>query len=267
LRVKNPSDAKAREAAAGGLRIRRDQDYTAILLDGLRYPWPVVARRAAEALVRLERKDLLLHLIATLEAPDPRLPEQREGVWQVRELVRINHHRNCLLCHAPAKQNTLLRLRDPSLKTLQTLRDEVSKVLREAKLREERENLLAPMPLPNRSFDQGKDTYRGDHEMERILVRVDVTYLRQDFSAMLPVENAAPWPDFQRFDFLVRTRNMPAAEATALRQRLQPGAAGRVSPYQQAALFGLRELTGLEATSALEWRRLLKLPAPIASGE
>jgi len=36
---------------------------------------------------------------------DPRLPitEKKDGkdVTFVRELVKINHHRNCLLCHAP----------------------------------------------------------------------------------------------------------------------------------------------------------------------
>lgn len=157
-------------------------------------------------------------------------------------------------------------MRDANEKVLHRLREDVVKVLRE-KLREERENLFAPMPLPNRSFDQGKDSYRSDHELERILVRVDVTYLRQDFSVMLPVEDAAPWPDFQRFDFLVRTRSMTATEAAALRRRLQPGSAGIFSPYQQAVLYGLREMTGLEATSAAEWRRLLKETAPATSGQ
>ena len=41
-----------------------------------------------------------------LDDPDPRAPvvweENKKRVQEVRELVRVNHHRNCLLCHAPA---------------------------------------------------------------------------------------------------------------------------------------------------------------------
>jgi len=122
------------------------------------------------------------------------------------------------------------------------------------------DNLRAPAPLPNRAFEQGPGGYRNDGDLDHILVRVDVTYLRQDFSALLPVEDAGPWPDFQRFDFVVRTRNLTESEAMALRKRLQPPQEGSLSQYHQAALFGLRELTGREATTPADWRRLLKLP-------
>lgn len=258
-------DAKAREVAARSLRIRREQDYTALLLEGLRYPWPAVARRAAEAFVRLERKDLLPQLVLALEAPDPRLPVQQETGWTARELVRLNHHRNCLLCHPPAHTKVLLHIPpDNKEKIEKILHDRIDKVAKELeKLRTDAEHLIAPVPLPNRSFDH-KSGYGRDRELDHILVRVDITYLRQDFSALLPVEDAAPWPDFQRFDFLVRSRTLTEAEATELRTRTKLQNKGEVSPYHQAALLALRELTGLEATTPAQWRRLLKLPLPPA---
>lgn len=250
-------DQRAREIAARGLKVRREQDYTPILLDGLRYPLPATARRAAEALVRLDRKDLAPQLVAALETADPRLPVQDKNGWQARELVRINHHRNCLLCHAPAHTKAVVQVAQDNKAELRDRMKRAQKALE--KLKDDSENLLAPAPLPNRSFDKDTSSYRREDEMDHILVRVDITYLRQDFSAFLPVEDAAPWPDYQRFDFLVRTRTLSEADATALRKRLQPQQ-GEMTPYQQAALFGLRELTGLEATGAADWRRMLKIP-------
>lgn len=85
-----------RAAAIDGLKSRPERDYTEILLQGFNYPLPDVANRSAEALVKLERKDVLAELIDVLERPDPRLPvaEQRDGkdVITVRELVsRVEH--------------------------------------------------------------------------------------------------------------------------------------------------------------------------------
>lgn len=252
-------DEKTREMAARALKVRREQDYTSILLGGLSYPLPAVARRAVEALVRLKRTDLLPELVAALESPDPRLPFQQKDGLQARELVRINHHRNCLLCHPPAHTRATLRILDGETKV--PGEKKVDRMLKaQEKLKLDTDNLRAPAPLPNRAFEQGSGGYRNDGDLDHILVRVDVTYLRQDFSALLPVEDAGPWPDFQRFDFVVRTRNLTESEAVALRKRLQPPQEGALSHYHQAALFGLRELTGLEATTAADWRRLLKLP-------
>ena len=99
-------ESEIRSAAVGALKMRREADDTDILLEGLKYPWPAVAERSSEAIVKLERNDLVQHLIEVLERPDPRAPYAQElngkKVSLVRELVRINHHHNCLLCHAPA---------------------------------------------------------------------------------------------------------------------------------------------------------------------
>jgi hypothetical protein len=66
----------------------------------------------------------------------------------------------------------------------------------------------------------------------------------------------------QRFDFLVRSRELTEEEAAAYREKLAPRQAGEFSPYRRAALVSLRELTGRDTEPTPEaWRRLLKLPA------
>jgi hypothetical protein len=58
---------------------------------------------------------------------------------------------------------------------------------------------------------------------------------------MQKVENPGPWPALQRYDFLVRTRTLSAAEAAELRKAL---ASTTATPYRNAALSALRRLTG-----------------------
>ena len=227
LAIYSPED-EVRNAAIDGLKVRREKDYTAILVAGLRYPWPAVAKRSAEALVKLERADLLPQLVDLLDQPDPRLPVAGKTSSEVRELVRVNHHRNCLLCHAPG--NT------PNVSE---------------------DVLTAAMPVPGSPFPPSGGY--GREETPDLLVRIDVTYLRQDFSQAMPVADAHPWPEMQRFDFLVRTRTLTEAEAKVYRDKLTNREPGAVTPYQRAVLFALRELTGRDtAPTADAWRRLLK---------
>jgi hypothetical protein len=59
----------------------------------------------------------------------------------------------------------------------------------------------------------------------------------------------------QRYDFLVRTREVTAHEAEGYRQLLQ-STPPETSPYRGAALSALRELTGLDAeATAAAWRK------------
>ncbi len=96
------AESEVRTEALTALKKREGKDCTAILLAGLKYPWPAVAEQSSAAIVELGRKDLIPHLIDILEKPDPRAPQIDKKVSLVRELVRVNHHHNCLLCHAPA---------------------------------------------------------------------------------------------------------------------------------------------------------------------
>jgi hypothetical protein len=227
-----PQDDVRRQALAA-LKIRREKDYTDLLLDGLKYPWPAVARRAAEAIVKLERHDLIPALVDSLDAADPRLPKTVDFFGKkmpvLRELVRVNHHRNCLLCHAPSNlldATVLLQTPVPSLE--------------------------APLSPNSNGYGEGNTL--------DLAVRIDVTYLRQDFSLMQRVLGDEPWPEMQRFDFLVRERVLGEEEADAYRKALAPRDDGTVSPYHRAALYALRELTGRDTEpSAAAWRKLLKL--------
>jgi hypothetical protein len=152
-------------------------------------------------------------------------------VQEVRELVKINHHRNCLLCHAPANTGNVSA-----------------------------DTLTAAVPVPSDPLPSPSQGYQNS--LPDILVRIDVTYLRQDFSMFQAVADANPWPEMQRFDFLVRTRSISDKEADAYREKLVSKEPGLLSPYHRAALAALRELTGRDtAPTAESWRQLLKLPA------
>jgi hypothetical protein len=90
-----------------------------------------------------------------------------------------------------------------------------------------------------------------------LLVRADVTYLRQDFSLARKVANAAPWPEMQRFDFLIRSRVLNEQEAASYRAEFAKREGP--TPYQLAAANALRQLTGRDAgMSSREWRAALE---------
>jgi hypothetical protein len=231
-------EGEVRQAAVAALKDRGDRDGTDVLLSGLRYPWPAVAQRAAESLVRLQRNDLLAQVLDALAAPDPQAPAWKkvdgEEVLVVRELVKVNHHRNCLLCHAPTDQDA----RDRRVLTL-------------------------PVPIPNAAFTPRSRLYCGATPAVPA-VRIDVTYLRQDFSVYQSVEDAKPWPEMQRFDFLVRERVLTAEAADAYRKKLDDDSTpGQPTPYQKAVLFALRGLTGADAGPDAEaWRDIVAALKP-----
>jgi hypothetical protein len=231
------AEEEVRSAALDALQVRRERDYTEILLKGFHYPLAAVARRAAEALVKLERKDLVPQLVALLDEPDPRAPVVQEvngkKVPVIRELVRLNHHQSCLLCHSPGNTPTV----SP-------------------------EALTASVPVPDEPLPSPSQGY-NDPSIPDILVRVDVTYLRQDFSVRLPVADAHPWPEMQRFDFLVRSRQLTEQQAKAYREELTSREPGHVPPHRRAVLAALRELTGRDTEPTSQaWRKLLSVAEP-----
>jgi hypothetical protein len=223
-------EAEVRAAARLALQSRNGADYGDVLAYGLGYPLPEVAERASKTIALLNRGDMVPDLIGVLERPEPSAPRWNEidgtKVLEVREVVRVNHHRNCLLCHAPG--NTP---------------DVPATVLK------------AQIPVPGEPFPS-QQSYGHSHS--EFVVRLDVTYLRQDFSRYLPVANPGAWPNQQRFDFLVRTRTLTDQEAKAHLDRAAAGPESP-SPYHRAAAAALRELTGRDAApTAAAWRRILE---------
>jgi hypothetical protein len=229
-------DDKVRLAAMDGLKSRSKKDYTEVLLTALRHPWPAAAHNAARAITRLNRQDLVPQLVAFLAERSPHEPFQQdvngESKLVVREMVKVNHHRNCLLCHPPAPAGQVAG------------------------------GIFGVVPTPGESFtppDSG-GAYGGSPG--DAMVRADVTYLRQDFSILASVPNSHPWPEKQRFDFLVRTRVLTAEEVRDHLKNKQARVAGTLSENQKAAADALHRLTGKNAApTAVAWAQVLGLPA------
>jgi sugar lactone lactonase YvrE len=173
---------RVREQALKALQKRPAKEYQQTLLDGFQYPWPAVADHAAEAVIALQMKDTVPALLTFLDKPDPSAPFQKPGKGiYTREMIKINHPRNCLLCHAQ------------SISTEDKVRGQV--------------------PTTDQSLTP---PYYGG--TQGTFVRADVTYLKQDFSVPLNVPNPGAWPSAQRFDFLVRERPARPAEIFAAKK-------------------------------------------------
>jgi hypothetical protein len=223
-------DLAVRRNALHGLQREPVEKFGLRLLEGFNYPWPVVAERTAEAIVRLDRYDLLPAVAEFLDGPDPAAPFERvEGARKsmaIRELVRVNHHRNCLLCHAPATGQEARELR----------------------------GLVAVVPSADEQLPPMNSNVYYASRSGLPIVRANETYLRQDFSVMQTVEHPDFWPAQQRFDFFVRTRTLSPDEAAALKKA--PPAAGQpASPNHAAAIDALRRLTWQSAgVTTRDWR-------------
>jgi hypothetical protein len=214
-----------RQEAVEALRDQPRAEYRPVFLAGLRYPWPPVAEHAAEALVALEDRAAVADLTRLLDEPDPAAPYIGEGnKWSMRELVAVNHMQNCLLCHAPSfSKDDPIRVRIP----------EPNK------------------PLPTASL--------YDRDFRGPAVRADITYLRQDFSVRQPVADHGVWPEYQRYDYLVRVRELSELDQKRLdREGAGKAASGQASSYPQreAVRFALNHLRGKRAAqSRTEGRR------------
>ena len=203
-----------RRQAIESLAKRPDAEYRPLLLRGFESPWPVVAEHAAEALAALAQTEAIPALMGLLNGPDPRAPYAKGTgpTLFVKELVRVNHKFNCLLCHPASFRET-----DPARALVPTLAEQ-----------------------------QEKGTGGGyggfGISNKRTFIRADITYLVQDYSVMLRVVHSRVLSGEERYDLFVRERLATGADlkATAARQR-----AG-LTAHEQAAMFALRELTGLE---------------------
>ncbi|HWG41323.1 MAG TPA: HEAT repeat domain-containing protein [Gemmataceae bacterium] len=176
---------EVRQAAVAALQKRPAAQYVPILLQGLRYPWAPVADHAAVALLTLKPEGAVPKLVDVLDKLDPSVPvlDPKAKKGAVPELVRLNHMRNCLLCHAPSMSD-----KDGLVRGL----------------------VPTPgQPLPRLYYAGQTGNF----------VRADITFLRQDFSVNLPVMAATPWPNEQRFDFVTRVRPVKADEMPEITQK------------------------------------------------
>ena len=216
---------KVRIAATDALADVEPKEYRADLLEGLKYPWHVVAEHSAEALVRLDDQEAIPELIEMLDLPHPHFPIEIDGQLVQRELVCINHMRNCLLCHAP------------SVSTEDSTRGLIPHSTR---------------PLPIHYYDQ--EVGLGADPVP-YAVRADITYLEQDFSVVQPVSDPGPWPRDQRFDYVVQNRKVSQAEASSAAQRLSQSP----NRNRNAIIYALRELTGEKPVdnSSDSWKKIM----------
>lgn len=209
-----------REQALEALAKRKQTEVRDVFLEGLNYPWAPVAYHAAEALVALDDREALPGLEKLLAGRDPCAPsyDPVHEHYMVKQLVRVNHLNNCVMCHAPSlSKDDPIRGRLPS----------------------------PSMPLPPLT-----EYYESN---EGIFVRADMTYLRQDFSVPQKVEKHGPWPEMQRFDYMLRSRPVNEKEAEVVLDKKQGTVSlkltdekeTKVSPQREAVLFAIQELKGI----------------------
>jgi HEAT repeats len=159
------------DPAQPALRIYHNLDPALLLLA----PWPenVWPPPTAVVLDEGQGNERRTRLLPYLDDAPERIQASTQSVSVVREVVRVNHLRNCLLCHSPSFAAT-----DP---------------------------VRGLVPSPGQPLPPLFTTpyYEGRNGT---FVRADVTYLRQDFSVPQPVAKADNWPAYQRYDYVVRTR-------------------------------------------------------------
>jgi hypothetical protein len=205
---------EVRARAVRALATRPAAEYTLTLFEGFRYPWPIAADHAAEAIAELKRAEMVPELVKLLKEPSPTLPVKVEGGYTVQEVVRINHLCNCMLCHAPSLEKDDLVRRS--------------------------------VPIPGERIAVYYDRSGS------LFVRADLTYLRQDFSVMQPVARPDKWPGEQRYDYLVRTRPLSKAEQAAFEKLEKENKVPKSYPQQTAVVYALQELTGRDHGTTFE---------------
>jgi hypothetical protein len=141
-------------------------------------------------------------------------------------MVHIHHVRNCLLCHPP------------SLDVSDTPRGAVPSA-----------------GQPRSAYYSGGD--------RSLFVRADVTYVKQDFSLMLPARGDDGRQEPARYDFVVRERAASAGDLSVREANVQSGPCEQ----REAVLFALRRLTGRYVGSqTADWQEYLRDEGIVSGG-
>src|SRR5262249_33940011 len=179
------------------------------------------------------------------------------------EVVKLNHNRNCLVCHAPATRGDEPVVGvDPTwtMPGPSTTNPVLIQAIKQTAALEGWDYAARKAAgLQTTTATVGGRSLRVASVPVPVLVRADITFLRQDFSVTLPVAVALrrlprgglgadvqPAPGAPaglaptvRFDYAVRSRPIDQAEQKRWRALKEEG-----NPQRDAALFALRELTG-----------------------
>jgi HEAT repeat protein len=223
---------EVRKAAIDALRERPASEARRTLVDAMRYPWPPAADHAATALAVLNDRDAAPLLVALLDKPDPAASYATKAGAAVREIVRVNHVQNCLLCHVPAVGRDAVTDVDPFARR------------------------------PSQTYQVGgyggptiPGSSGGGVWANRVLIRADVQFLRQDFSITFPAGSSFGSDGGFRFDFLARTRPLNPSEIQHWKYQVNPDP----TAYRQreAVLYALRAITGQDAGPTTDaWLKL-----------
>jgi hypothetical protein len=236
---------EVRAAALAALIQRPREDYRAVMLRGLRYPFAPAADHAAEALVKLDDRQAVPQLVNLLQKPEPNTPfMSSKNRLVVRELVQINHQANCLMCHAPA-----VTLHDPVPGLVPGL-------------------TVISSRTESGGYGASAKTPTSTVQNRPLWVRADVAYLRQDFSISHPIPvvlAGMPINSDLRVDYLVRIRPLTDKEVKKVQsEHRTPGE----SRQRQALLFALRELAREDRGVTFEdWKDLAGEPEVNAIAE
>jgi hypothetical protein len=213
---------QVRDEAIAALRTRPREPARPVWVNAFRYPWPRAAIHAAEALAVLKDDEIAPLLVAQLDKPDPALPyNTHDGKTMVRDVVRVDHISNCLLCHAPAFNG-----RDPVV-GIDPVTIRPNSALENPNARYARD-LLNPRP--------------SGQWANNLLIRADVQFVRQDFSVTFPVKPAFDLVQGRRVDFMVRTRQLKGEELREYRKQEQSKPSSY--PQRDSLLAALKAVTG-----------------------
>lgn len=202
-----------REQAVAALKSRPLREYQKTLLSGFRWPWRPVTEHSAEAIATLQLKELAQPLTAMLQEPDPAIPfekvENGEPVLYVKELVKMNHVQNCLLCHPPSfRSGDLVRG-------------------------------VVPVPgASQRMHSYASQRFHG----ETVQVRADNTTLRQEFSVIHTARSNDGEHAAERYDYFLRERRANAEEIKRHEEHEKGEQPRGLNIEREAVLFALHSI-------------------------